>query len=289
MLISDAASYFDDCNVLNSTGTLLFKAQLDIYDKSTSEGVTATRRTLSASPGTASIPENRLVAIDGNTYIAGRTVQDSFQGSPFRDSVVLQSTNTFSEVSGILALIAATPSTKTTRTFTAWRKTQKEEQRTSEFFNIYDIYFPEAYDLSVAEVISCKFDSDTVAGFYFVAALERSIEGFSKAVTYELGAEALDVVSYYRSTGVYDPATGDEGYSAPVSLTVLGLRYKAGYSLESYSSKKFEIGDRLFFTGDTGANSKDYLISGGKRYDVLSISDDAFEVTGLRSIHGRRV
>jgi hypothetical protein len=98
MKISDAARYFDNSLVTNSADGWLFKAQVDIYDKSTAEGIAAFRRTISVAPGVATVPTDKLFKIDSELFIVGRKVTDQFQGAPIRDSFVLQSTNAISEV-----------------------------------------------------------------------------------------------------------------------------------------------------------------------------------------------
>jgi hypothetical protein len=121
-----------------------------------------------------------------------------------------------------------------------------------------------------------------------VASLERSLEGFLRAVVYELGAAAIQTVSYFRSLE-YDPAIGVDVFAAPVSLPMLSMRYRAGYDLESFSSEKFEVGDHLFFTSDATTKSSDYLTADGIRYNVKSVVDGPFGVASIKSIHGRRV
>lgn len=286
MDIQDAATYFDTCQVTDINDALLFKGQLNIFDRSTSDGLATFRRTITAGPGIIATPANKLVKIETNTFLTGRTTFDSFNGISLREILILQDTNSDSELFDVIDLVSDDPALQTSRTFVAWQKVQKEELRTSEQFNLYNIYFPGGYFAAVGQVFSSQLDSEAAPTLYLIAAIERSTEGFIRAVAYELGAGALQTVSYYRFQS-YDPASGDASFLAPVSLQMLSVRYKAGYELSSFSSAKFKVGDHLFFTSDTSAKVKDYLEAGGIKYDVKSIKNNAFGTAGLRAIHGR--
>ena len=285
MDLSVAASMFDDQPIYDKyTGALLFMGQPLTYDGSVRDSVASWRQSVSAE--TVVTPDRGVVMLGRDTFIAGRIIQDFFQGDVIRENVILHPCDD-SYQKGHAVNFLTDPIPAEVVPFyggVTWRKSSSDEKESPELHNICDVYFsgtetyPDPDDLILA-------GNDIM---YRVRSIESREGGFMVAVCSELGVGAV-VDATYSSKGAYDAATDSVLGGAPVSLKAIIELAKTNFKFVVAATAKYEPGDRVVTLREidvTSPKPEDAIVVGGVDYFVVSAHLD--EAGSCWELHCRR-
>lgn len=240
MDLSTVAAWFDDLEVYDGyTNQLLFSGALDYYDGTVRDSSAGWRRSVSAQNVT--LPARGVVKVNGEYFIAGRVVTDSFgPEGPMRKHLLLHPADGLYAFGSADAFIRGTP----VQAYGAlsWLKDAREEEVSSNIHAIYNLYVSEMETLHETDFLcrnissgamfriqgSARMPSGTVA--YYVTALEPAV---------------LQDVQYRAFTGGYDAATGLRPFAAAATVKALVERYQTNYHYQTNAAERFERADKV--------------------------------------------
>lgn len=237
MDIADATMFFAKSEVADAyTGDLLFYGQLAPYDQSVRDSVTGWRRSVSADVVVE--PSRGVVSVGGSSqiFISGRVIPDMFQGDTIRQHLLLHPADGLLSYGFAKDFISGAALTDAYAAL-SWLKAAKEEEVSSETFNIVNFYVSSAESLSRDAVI--LFNSL----YYRVRSIEPATGGMQILVCYEMGTAVLTTVSYTALAGTYDLANDMPDTVAPISITAFCERYQSNYRYLGQAAVKFLPGD----------------------------------------------
>ncbi len=286
MDISVAASMFDDQPIYDKyTGDLLFTGQPQNYDGSVRDSVASWRQAVS----TAKVvwPARGVITFGDETFIAGRTIQDFFQGDVVRENLVIHPCDGLYEKGPASDFLTEPPPVDIESFYggVAWRKTSSDEKESPEFHNICDVYF------STAETYP-KRDSlilSDIGMLYRVRSIEIREGGFIAAVCSELGTDVIVDISY-TTKGAYDAATDSMLSNAPIDIKAILELTKTNFKFVVADSEKYKPGDRVITVRVADVASpepEDSIAVGTRTYRVISANRD--DDGGCWELHVRRV
>jgi len=269
----DAAQYFDALDVTDAyTGAYLFTCQMDQYDSTERDSITGWRRTCNAPQ--IVLPPRRVVRIDGDVFIAGRTVKDYFKNRPIREHLLLHPSDGLFTVGPAKEFLEEQPDMHQMYGALSFRKPFKEEGESSEFFSIYNIY------ISLTEVVKRDTIVKSPEGVYYRVQNVETQTGYYKTIyAAELETPALLQVTYVPSSGVYDPVTDSSGAGVPIITNAFLERYQTNYRYMTWAADKFRNGDKVLTISQqdvTAPTNNDRVTAGGVDYRVLSVQSDGF-------------
>ena len=241
MDLSVAASMFDDQPICDKyTGNLLFTGQPLTYDGSVRDSVASWRQSVSAAA--IVLPDRGIVTFGRDTFIAGRIIQDFFQGDVIRENVILHPCDdSYRQGPAVDFLTVPIPSEIVPfYGGVTWRKSSSDEKESPELHNICDIYF------SNTET-SPELDNLILAGngiLYRVKSVESREGGFVVAVCSELGLASV-VDASYTNKGPYDAAADSILGGAPIDLKAIVELVKTNFKFVVADTAKYEPGDRI--------------------------------------------
>ena len=286
MDLSVAASMFDDQPVYDKyTSVLLFTGQPLTYDGSVRDSVASWRQSVSAAEIVT--PDRGVVTFGNETFIAGRIIQDFFQGDVIRENVILHPCDdTYQKAAAVDFLTPPIPDEVVSfYGGVTWRKSSSDEKESPELQNICDIYFSNTESYPAP-------DSLVLAGtgiMYRVRSIENREGGFMVAVCSELGFDSVVDVSY-TVKGAYNAATDSALEGAPIDIKAIVELAKTNFKFVVADTAKYEPGDRIVTirAADIASpNPEDEVTISAAEYRVISVHLD--EAGSCWELHCRRV
>jgi len=286
MDMSVVASTFDNQPAYDAySGTLLFTGQVAPYAGGLRDSVASWRQAISAQAITK--PARGVITLGSEKFLTGRVVQDFFQGSIVRENLVLHPCDGLYLQGSAAAMVTSTLLAELTPFYSnaVWRKTDKDEAESSEFYNLCDLY------LSVTEAAPVRDNMILSAAgiLYRIRSVEAREGGFTAAVCSELGAHAI-LAATYTPNGVYSPALDALVACTPISTTVIIERVQSNYRFSTADAAAYEPSDRVVtvaVAAVTLPKASDTLTVGGVGYRVISVQKD--EPGTCWELHCRRV
>ena len=226
-------AYFDRMQCLNAyTGAPAFMGQLGLYDDSKRDSETVQRRVISAAAGVA-VPARRAVRAEGQVYMLGRGIPDSFLGSTSRVSYIahqadgLATVQTLSQaclgVTGLAAYAAR-----------SWVKDSAFTQQSSVLETRYHIHFCDTEPVVENQIVSLG------GALHIVRSVNHGAAGMLVTTCDELRGATVEMAGI--TAGAYS-ATTETVTGAAVSAPVLRLRWQSLFAYGGGHSPPFEAGD----------------------------------------------
>ncbi len=234
MRLSQVVRYFNHSKFFDSyTGEELGVGQLDVFDETKRDGLTAQRRIFEVAPD-VDMPPRMAIQFHDENWIVGLREIDAFKGKVLRHKHVLHQAEGLAEYSTIKQLLEDAIPTKAYAA-RVWTKSSSEVEISSEKFAQLQIYFSRAENVRPNQIIKLSGKLHTVMSVYPAAA------GHLVASSEELEDEALEVGNV-PGTGQWNPITEQyEGGSTQVKL--LRLRWQSDFAYYSEATPDFERGD----------------------------------------------
>ena len=274
MRLNRAASFFDRLVCRDAYGTASFKAQLNLFDDSTRDGLGSVRRVLSTAPAIM-MPARRAIATEGKVWLVGESHPDYFTNGTIRNKYTLHQADalvslmTFSEAlagSAGYSLYAAR----------AWVKAAKQVEVSSELFNTFELFVAATESLPDLCVVQ-------VGGDLLLAQDPYPTEGGFLAAHAVHLPEPLATASLHRRT--YQPVTDTWG-EVVSSLPVLRMRWQEHFRYFARYSTPYAAGDQQIIVRKADAplvGPSDTLTLASQTYTVVVAYDEG----DVWSIHGR--
>jgi hypothetical protein len=273
LTLAEASVYFDRTEVRDpDSGRVLFHGQVDPYDDSKRDSVSAYRRILSVAPGTA-MPARRAVRIFGQAFLVGNQEVDGLQ-DPHRVKYVLQPCARKMSFGRPGDFLAGLGSAQELNTWAAleWVKDSKEPDA-STVSNQYNALFAARTDVRAHDVL---WDG----GDYFLALSSRELpSGF-------LAVEACKLeppIGAGITQRTYSHANGGFTVGATNVELCLRVRWQDFFRRRLESAQAYRPGDQtLLFAGgirlDTSAQ-----INLGDSWQVVAVDTAG----GAVAVHAR--
>jgi len=248
------------------TSAQVCKGQLEIYDFAVRDSLTGGRRTVTV-PAATTVPARRVVTVHSTKYLVGDSIEDSRGTSVLKEHWVLHPVDDLASVGTSADIIAGTG----TQMYAAlsWRKLQKEEEISSEFFNLYNLYVAKGEFADRDYVISLK------GNYYRVASIEETTGGFQVFVCYELGVNALQPI-VYESQISFDRVSEQYSFDTQ-NVQAFVERYQTTYRYLNKEDEKYRAGDVIVTVSKADvstAKTGDRVTVGTFTYTVLAVYDD---------------
>jgi hypothetical protein len=282
MEMSAVATFFDTTPVFDAyaPNAELFRGQPDLYDATERDSVTGWRRTVSARA--VVLPSRKVVTLGGQQYIAGRVVKDFFEGAPIREHLLLHPTDGSFQMGPAASFLIAVPNPGSAYGALSWRKEQKEEGESSQFFNLYNLYLADTESATRDHIVKGP------GGNYFrIQNVELTTGGLKTLVCSELGADVYRTATITALAGTFDPYAESSGTSAPILVPCFFERFQTNFRYQERAFLKFEPGDRVVTINSTGAPLPTPGLKvnvGGKNYKAVAHQSDG---AGCYEIHVR--
>ncbi len=267
MDISTAASMFDNQPVLDAyTEDLVFVGQPLNYDGSVRDSVASWRQAISALK--VIVPARGVVKFGNEVFIAGRIIQDFFQGDVVRENLILHPCDGTYQQGAATNFLTAPVDIIPFHGGVTWRKSTSDEKESPELHNVCDIYlsktetYPTPDDLILA-------DNSIM---YRVISVENREGGFIVAVCNELGFNVVVDASYIKK-GVYDSATDAMADGVPIALKAIVELTRTNFKFLVADTAKYEPGDRVITVRNVDVVSpdpEDSVTVSGVVYRVIS-------------------
>lgn len=274
MKLSRVSSYFDRLVCRDAYGTAKFKAQLNLFDDSTRDGLGSIRRVLSTDPAVV-IPPRRVIDTGDKHWLVGENHPDYFADAPIRYKYTLHQVDGLGRIRSLADFLADAPGTQAYMG-RVWTKAAKQVEVSSALYNVFELFFSEAESLSTPCVVSL----DTT---HFLAHTTYPTEGgFLAASAVELPAP---IVALTYAERVYNPVEGVWS-DTPKTVVALRIRWQDHFRYFAGYSERYQEGDVQFVVRtDAGVTPKagDEVMVGGQAYRVVAVYDEE-DTWGL---HGR--
>lgn len=239
MDLSAAAAFFDNQPVYDAyTGDLLFMGQPDLYDASERDSPTGWRRSISAAAVT--IPARGCMILGSQKFIAGRIVEDFFDGEVLRQHLIAHPADGLMSLGAASTFLSAGTPTSLYAAL-SWIKDRKEESTTSTAYAVYDFYCHESESLVVGQILQ-----NAVGEYFRVEGVSIRSGGLRTGLAYSLGASALRSVSYTVLGTEYDPESDSSTAEAPILINAFVESFYTNYHYLTNAADKFERADVVF-------------------------------------------
>jgi hypothetical protein len=262
MRLADAATYFDRLTCADAYNpATTFKAQFNLYDDSTRDGVTVERRVISTAPSVA-IPARRVIIVEAQPWLVGNVAPDYFDDAAIRYRYPVQRADGLATIKTIQQTLQGAPGTSA-YAGVAWVKGAKEVDESSNIFDVLNAYF------SSTETLSEHMMFSLVGRWYLVRTVFGSSAGFLTAVVDELPEPVVETGSIAVRT--YNPVS-DSHTSTNTSLQVVRMRWQSAFEYLSPASENYERGDMqaMILKAVTP-----------KVQDMLNLSDGAWRILAM--------
>lgn len=234
MKLSMAAKYFNRTKFYDAySGLELGAGQLDIYDDSKRDGITAQRRVFEVAPGTA-LPPRLAIQFHGLNWLVGVTEIDSFHGDVIREKHVLHQAEELAKVATLKQTLNGTAPYEAYAA-RVWVKSTSEVEISSAKYNQLQIFFSKAESLSPNTLIELGGKLHTVMAVYPASA------GHQAAMVEELDPGAVEIGTL-TTLGEWDRVK--EIYpTVSTPLKVVKLRWQSDFVYYSQATENFQRGD----------------------------------------------
>lgn len=253
MKLSKAAQMFNKTKFFDAyTGEKLGVGQLDVYDDSKRDGLTAQRRVFEVAPGLA-MPGRMAIEFHGYQWLVGVVEPDSYRGEIIREKYVLHQSEGLAQTSTLKQTLNGSAPHKAYAA-RVWTKTTAEVEISSGKFNQLQIFFSRAEDIKTDMLIKVGDKTHTVLSVHPASA------GHLAAVAEELNEGAV-TVGTVTTKGDWDHNT--ESYpEVTVSVPLVKLRWQSDFAYLSQATEDFKRGDMQVVTLEahgtgTGININD--------------------------------
>jgi hypothetical protein len=263
MRLSAAARFFDRVVFADAyTPYVTFKGQLNLFDDSTRDGVTETRRVLSVAAD-VDLPVRNAVSTGRETFLVGEERPDYFGEEVIRLKYPLQ------KAQGLATLLtpAQALSTGGTSAYASkiWLKDAREQDRSSDLAGFFNIYLSHTESAADGSYVRLANKLHKVRSSYLSAA------GFLVLEASELAADKQTAT--YK-TRTFSSTTG--GYtSVDSTVQAIQFRYQDDFSYESEDSATYAV-------GDSRAVVLKSAVAAAKVGDRIVLSDGTKEIVSVR-------
>lgn len=233
MKLHQVAQYFNQTKFLDAyTGRELGVGQLDVYDDSKRDGLTAQRRVFEVAPGTA-LPARSAITFLGLPWLVGVRELDAFQGRVIREKHVVHQAEGLARLRTLRQTLEDLPALEAYAA-RVWTRAASQVEISSEKFNQLQIFFAQGEPLKPAMLVELSGVLHTVMEVYPAAA------GHLVAVSEELEEGAIEVGTIRRQT--WDPIT-EATVETSTPLRIVRLRWQSDFAYYSQATANFERGD----------------------------------------------
>lgn len=234
MKLSKVAQYFNKSQFYDAyTGLGLGFGQLDVFDDSKRDGLTAQRRIFEVAPGTQ-LPPRLAISFHGASWLVGVTEMDAFKGDLIREKHVLHQSEGLAKVTTLKELLEDTAPYEA-HAARVWTKSSSEVEIGSGKFNQLQIFFSRAEAIKPNTLIDLGGFLHTVMTVYPAAA------GHLVAVSEQLEDGAVET-GIVKTQGKWDPI--EEKYAeANTPLKLVKLRWQSDFEYHSQGTEDFKRGD----------------------------------------------
>lgn len=233
MKLSDVVQYFNNTEYFDGyDGTSLGFGQLDVYDDSKRDGITAQRRVFEVNVGSP-MPARGVIEFANSHWLVGVKEIDLFRGEVHREKYVCHQAEDLSTYRSIKEVLEGAEGVKAYAA-RVWVKTTAQVEISSEKFNQMQIFMTRAENVVPASIVSIANKH------YIVSEVYPATAGHLVAMSEEMDAEAIEVGSITQTK--FNPRTDEyEETDTPVNLT--RLRWQSLFEYMSLGTAKFERGD----------------------------------------------
>lgn len=269
MKLSAVAAYFDRLPVLDAySGASLGKAQLDLFDDTKRDGVTAIRRALSVKAGWVP-PTRRVIALDGQPFIVGSRHFDTFGASAIRDKFVLHPADGLCSAFTGHDLLTTGATGQQLYAAKAWVKDVKDISTTSYLQSQYV-----AYAAMGEPVVQGNFLLMPGGSLLRVHNTYHSIAGYLAMECSELEPDALTSVQFTSQVQSYDPVLEVYGSPSITAVPAIVTRFLDDYEFRNEKMSDAYLGDlrvRLRAADVPGISNGDTISLRGRDWRVISV------------------
>lgn len=234
MKLKNAARYFDDDLVYDGyTGIYLWKGQFSSYEGASPDGSFVRRRTISVTPGTQPA-SRRVVTVQGELWIMGSLMTDTFKGKPIRQSCSAKAVNgSFTLLSPANAALRSYGAGTPIYGFSRYLKDTVNSNTDSDYDPFYDVSFSET------ESIPDGYFLRSAKQYFHVRSSQLLTDGFTNAACDELSLGSATVRNCEVSVvlkGETDPITEVPDAGAATTGLLLDM-----YKLYAYQTQADDI------------------------------------------------
>ena len=214
------------------TGDKVGMGQLDVYDLSKRDGLTAQRRVFEVDVGTQ-MPDRGVIQFMNENWLVGVREMDLFRGRIHRENYVLHQAEELADYRSIKELLEDTEGTKAYAAL-VWTKTSAQVEISSEKFNQMQIFTARAEPVDVGDIFTFSKRQ------YIVTEVYPASAGHQVSISEELEPDSLEVGAITAQK--FNPITDTyETTNSPIKL--LRLRWQSNFDYLSLGSQRFERGD----------------------------------------------
>lgn len=233
MKFSNVVKRFNQTPFFDSyTGDQIGFGQLDVYDLSKRDGLTAQRRVFEVIVGTK-MPDRGVIQFMDEHWLVGIREMDLFRGKLIRENYVLHQAEELADYRSIKELLEDVEGTKAYAA-RVWTKTSAQVEISSEKFNQMQIFTARAEQVDVGDIFT--FTSRQ----YIVTEVYPSSAGHQVAISEELDEGSMEDTKIVAEK--FDPIT-EEMQVSNTPITLFRLRWQSNFDYLSLGSQRFERGD----------------------------------------------
>lgn len=272
MKLKNAAKYFDNDTVYDSyTGKLLFKAQFSSYEGASPDGSFVRRRTISVAPGTKPAAR-RVVTVQGERWIMGSLMTDTFKDKPIRQSCSAKIVNgNFTLLTPARAALRNYAGGLQMYGFSRYLKDTVNSNSDSDYDPFYDVSFGET------EVVPDGYFLRSSDQYFHIRSTQLLTDGFVNVACDELALDKGAVKNCEVTVilaGAVNPIT--EVASAGVTTTGLLLDMYKLYAYQTQADELNKAGDMSLVLAKTVA------IQAGQ---AITIGTQPWRIIGFTAYH----
>lgn len=269
MRLRDVSRFFDNEQIYDGyTLRPIFKGQLGEFNDASSVGSTLRRRVLSIAPH-LEVPTRRCVKVGTQSWLAGVSITDSFQGVNVRKTYNLRKATSLFELLTPAQACSATPGSSTAYAYEEYFKDTSNAQSDSEYSTFWNVFF--APGESVAQGKFLRVGSRLLR----VRQAYVSPEDLRVAQSDELDADVVQS-AVFTGTGAYNPIT-DTLSSGTTAAQVLQIEASKFYRWRQWAEADLRPGDRSVFVPTATVTPKvaSQFTMLGKNWKVVSLQPES--------------
>ena len=233
MKLSRVVKYFNNTPFYDAyTDEHLGMGQLDVYDDSKRDGLTAQRRVFEVDVGTK-MADRGVIQFMNERWLVGVREMDIFRGKVHREKYVLHQAEELINYHSIKELLNDEEGVKAYAA-RVWAKTSAQVEISSEKFNQMQIFTSRSESVGIGDIFSFTNKQ------YIVTEVYPATAGHQAAISEELEPDSLEVGAITAQK--FNPITDTyETTDSPIKL--LRLRWQSNFDYLSLGSQLFERGD----------------------------------------------
>lgn len=266
MKLTQAAKRFDHLVCSDAyTPSVTFKCQIDLYDDSRRDGLTAQRRILSVAPDVV-IPSRRCIALGGEYWLVGEGNPDYFMSGIIRVKYIIQRSPHLGVVKTLEEVLHSLPGV-VAYVYKSWVKSVKEIEFSSEMPNQYELFFSTTEAVAPGQMVQAD------GRWYLIRSVHDSAGGLLAAVADELSEPALTTVTMLQRA--YQPITDDYATN-PLVVPAVRLRWQNHFQYRQQGAEAYKPGDIVLIVPKSQVatvKSGDHIMVGAEKFVLKTFID----------------